>query len=277
MAAAVWDSCVNAGKKLKKSLKKKMMKMVARAVASELEEEVKNDSDNGGFAGSCELEKDCFSSDDGAIEADSEDDVEPFDKENESAAESSGGTIVGWADAMAKILNKKTPKSKPTILVKNKELEKEKEKLKGLATTSSTLAKIAEIEAEMVRTQKNKATAYHLGLLKARLAKLHRELITPKDGGGGGPGESFYVAKTGDARIGFVGFPSLGKFTLLSNLVGVYSEEAAYEFNSLTTVPGVIRYEGAKIQLLDLPSISKVPRMEEVEAIKSLQWLKVVT
>uniref|UniRef100_A0A452R1I1 Developmentally regulated GTP binding protein 1 n=1 Tax=Ursus americanus TaxID=9643 RepID=A0A452R1I1_URSAM len=45
---------------------------------------------------------------------------------------------------------------------------------------SSTLAKIAEIEAEMARTQKNKATAHHLGLLKARLAKLRRELITPK-------------------------------------------------------------------------------------------------
>uniref|UniRef100_A0A5F9DN37 Developmentally regulated GTP binding protein 1 n=1 Tax=Oryctolagus cuniculus TaxID=9986 RepID=A0A5F9DN37_RABIT len=115
---------------------------------------------------------------------------------------------------------------------------------------SSTLAKIAEIEAEMARTQKNKATAHHLGLLKARLAKLRRELITPKGGGGGGPGEGFDVAKTGDARIGFVGFPSVGKSTLLSNLAGVYSEVAAYEFTTLTTVPGVIRYKGAKIQYL---------------------------
>lgn len=63
----------------------------------------------------------------------------------------------------------------------------------------------------------------------------------------------FDVAKTGDARVGFVGFPSVGKSTLLSNLAGVYSEVAAYEFTTLTTVPGVIRYKGAKIQLLDLP------------------------
>lgn len=116
------------------------------------------------------------------------------------------------------------------------------------------LERIAEIESEMARTQKNKATSGHLGLLKARLAKLRRELIEPKGGGGGG-GEGFDVAKTGDARIGFVGFPSVGKSTLLSNLAGVYSEVAAYEFTTLTTVPGVIRYKGAKIQLLDLPGI----------------------
>jgi len=119
---------------------------------------------------------------------------------------------------------------------------------------SSTLEKIAAIEAEMARTQRNKATMGHLGLLKARLAKLRRELITPKSSGGGA-GEGFDVAKTGDARIGFVGFPSVGKSTLISNLAGVYSEVAAYEFTTLITVPGVIKYKGAKIQMLDLPGI----------------------
>lgn len=34
----------------------------------------------------------------------------------------------GWAEAMAKILGKKTPESKTSILVKNKELDKMKEK-----------------------------------------------------------------------------------------------------------------------------------------------------
>lgn len=34
----------------------------------------------------------------------------------------------GWADAMAKILNKKTPVSQPIILLKNKKLQQEKEK-----------------------------------------------------------------------------------------------------------------------------------------------------
>jgi small GTP-binding protein len=115
--------------------------------------------------------------------------------------------------------------------------------------------KIKEVEDEIARTQKNKATAYHLGLLKAKLAKYRRELIAPQKSGGGEKAEGFDVRRTGDARIGMVGFPSVGKSTLLTKLTGTYSEVAAYEFTTLTAVPGVIRYKGAKMQLLDLPGI----------------------
>ena len=59
----------------------------------------------------------------------------------------------------------------------------------------------------MARTQKNKATSGHLGLLKAKLAKLRRELLEdPAGGGGGGKGEGFDVKSTGIARVGLVGF-----------------------------------------------------------------------
>lgn len=109
----------------------------------------------------------------------------------------------------------------------------------------------------MARTQKNKATAGHLGMLKAKLAKLRRELLEPAAGagGGGGRGEGFDVTKVGDARVGLVGFPSVGKSTLLTKLTGTFSEAAAYEFTTLTCVPGVIRTRGARVQLLDLPGI----------------------
>ena len=63
----------------------------------------------------------------------------------------------------------------------------------------------------LIVAQKNKATSYHLGLLKAKLAKLRRELLEPKGGGGGGGGLGFDVARTGIASVGFVGFPSVGK------------------------------------------------------------------
>ena len=45
--------------------------------------------------------------------------------------------------------------------------------------------KIKEIEFEMSRTQKNKATEGHLGLLKAKLSKLRAQLAEgPKTAGG---------------------------------------------------------------------------------------------
>ena len=119
----------------------------------------------------------------------------------------------------------------------------------------TTVQKIAEIEAEMARTQKNKATAYHVGTLKAKLAKLKAEILNPKSSGGGKPGEGFDVTKTGDARVGLIGFPSVGKSTLLTKLTGTQSEVAAYEFTTLTCIPGSFKYKGCKIQLLDLPGI----------------------
>ena len=57
-------------------------------------------------------------------------------------------------------------------------------------------------------------------MLKAKLAKLKREII---DGSckKGAAGEGFDVAKSGDSRIGMVGFPSVGKSTLLTKLTGI--------------------------------------------------------
>ncbi|VEU24028.1 DEKNAAC105306 [Brettanomyces naardenensis] len=119
----------------------------------------------------------------------------------------------------------------------------------------TTVQKIQDIEDEMSRTQKNKATEKHLGGLKARLAKLRADLLKEAAQGSGGGGEGFDVKKSGAASVGFVGFPSVGKSTLLTKLTGVESEVAAYEFTTLTTVPGFIKYRGAKIQMLDLPGI----------------------
>jgi len=112
--------------------------------------------------------------------------------------------------------------------------------------------KIREIEEEIRKTQKNKATEHHIGLLKAKLAKLKREIISgSKSGGGGG----FAVRKSGHATVALVGFPSVGKSTLLKTLTNVKSKAAAYAFTTLTCIPGIMEYKGAKIQILDLPGI----------------------
>jgi ribosome-interacting GTPase 1 len=119
---------------------------------------------------------------------------------------------------------------------------------------SAITQKIADIEAEINRTQKNKATEGHLGLLKAKIAKLRREQVEIAMGKSGG-GEGFDVIKSGDARIGLIGYPSVGKSTLLNVITNTFSEVNEREFTTLTCIPGVIQYRGSKLQLLDLPGI----------------------
>mmetsp|Transcript_19887 Transcript_19887/g.55211 ORF Transcript_19887/g.55211 Transcript_19887/m.55211 type:complete len:356 (-) Transcript_19887:174-1241(-) len=95
----------------------------------------------------------------------------------------------------------------------------------------------------------------HICMLKAQLAQLRRQEIENQMKGAGGGGDGWDVKATGDARVGLIGFPSVGKSTLLTKMTGTHSEAAAYEFTTLTCIPGIIRYKGAKIQLLDLPGI----------------------
>jgi small GTP-binding protein len=119
------------------------------------------------------------------------------------------------------------------------------------------LEKIAQIQDELARTQKNKATEYHIGLLKGKLARYRRELLEPQPGQGGGGGQGFEVAKAGDARVSLIGFPSVGKSSFLSKVTNTKSEAANYEFTTLTSVGGILEYNGAEVQIVDLPGIIK--------------------
>ncbi|XP_073702874.1 RRP15-like protein isoform X2 [Garra rufa] len=67
-------------------------------------------------------------SDEGTDVEDSGDEDGKSDEEQNGDADENPNA--GWAEAMAKILGKKTPDSKPSILLKNKELDKIKEKEK---------------------------------------------------------------------------------------------------------------------------------------------------
>lgn len=117
------------------------------------------------------------------------------------------------------------------------------------------IEKIKDIELEMSRTQKNKATEFHLGCLKAKLAKLKAQLISGSKSGGVQKGEGFDVTRTGHARVGLIGFPSVGKSTLLNLTTKTVSAVAAYHFTTLTCIPGIIELHDSRIQLLDLPGI----------------------
>ncbi|MEK6963094.1 MAG: GTP-binding protein [Nanoarchaeota archaeon] len=112
---------------------------------------------------------------------------------------------------------------------------------------------IVDLEKELSTTKYNKATQHHIGLIKAKLAKLKEK--QEKRGSGGKKGEGYSVRKTGDGTVLLLGFPSVGKSTLLNQLTDAHSEVGAYDFTTLDVVPGVMEYNHARIQILDVPGI----------------------
>ena len=123
---------------------------------------------------------------------------------------------------------------------------------------STIVEKIKDIEKEMARTQINKATMSHLCTLRAKLAKLRTQLLEPPKGSAG-PGEGFEVERVGDARVALIGFPSVGKSTILSTFTTTKSECAAYEFTTLTCIPGATASASvnAAAACLTLPSAAQ--------------------
>ena len=117
--------------------------------------------------------------------------------------------------------------------------------------------KIKAIQDEIHRTQLNKATEHHIGLLKAKIAKLKREQESIAVKKSAKKSDGFDVKRTGDATVVFIGLPSVGKSTLLNKLTGSKSAIGAFQFTTLTVVPGVLEHRGARIQMLDLPGIIK--------------------
>jgi len=112
------------------------------------------------------------------------------------------------------------------------------------------------IEEEIARTQKNKKTEYHVGRLKGQLARIKTEMMenAARSAGARG-GDGFEVRRSGDVRVALVGFPSVGKSSFLSRVTHTESVAAAYEFTTLTCIPGKLMHNGTEVQILDLPGI----------------------
>jgi ribosome-interacting GTPase 1 len=113
--------------------------------------------------------------------------------------------------------------------------------------------KIRKIEEEIQKTPYNKATSHHIGKLKAKISKLKEESIKRRSSGTKGKG--FHVKKSGDSTAVLVGFPSVGKSTLLNEITNAESKVGAYQFTTLDIVPGIMEHRNAKIQIFDIPGI----------------------
>jgi small GTP-binding protein len=116
---------------------------------------------------------------------------------------------------------------------------------------------IKEIEDEIRDTPYNKATQHHIGKLKAKLARLKSDEEKFKSTGTGVAKGGFGVKKSGNATIAIVGFPSVGKSTMLNRITDAESIVGAYHFTTLSVIPGLMELNHAKIQVLDMPGLIK--------------------
>lgn len=111
--------------------------------------------------------------------------------------------------------------------------------------------KLDELQEQYSKTKYNKATNKYLGILRSKMAKVRKALAEKK----GKKGMGFGVKKAGDATVVMVGFPNAGKSSLLGRLTSAESKVADYAFTTLEVIPGMMEYEGARIQLLDVPGL----------------------
>ncbi|MBN1793204.1 GTP-binding protein [Candidatus Woesearchaeota archaeon] len=112
---------------------------------------------------------------------------------------------------------------------------------------------IKRLEEEISKTKYNKRTQSHVGLVKAKLAKLREKDEARRSGGKKGDG--YTVRRSGDATVVLLGFPSVGKSTLLNALTNKESAVGAYAFTTVSVIPGMLEYNHSKIQILDVPGI----------------------
>jgi ribosome-interacting GTPase 1 len=126
-----------------------------------------------------------------------------------------------------------------------------------LLTMPTIREQIKEIEDEIRDTPYNKATQHHIGKLKAKLARLKSDEEKFRSAGTGVSKGGFGIKKSGNATVALVGFPGVGKSTLLNKLTDAESEVGAYHFTTLSVIPGIMELNDAKVQVLDMPGLIK--------------------
>jgi small GTP-binding protein len=114
---------------------------------------------------------------------------------------------------------------------------------------------IEQIEEVLRKTPHHKATNGFIGAMRAKIARLRDKEIeyVTKSGGSGGGG--FTVKKQGDATVVLIGPPSAGKSTLINQLTNAESKVAPYAFTTVAVIPGMLKYNQAYIQILDIPGL----------------------
>ncbi|MFO0910625.1 MAG: GTPase [Isosphaeraceae bacterium] len=102
---------------------------------------------------------------------------------------------------------------------------------------------------------KHKGTEKLQSDLKQKISRAKDEIEGAK-GGAKKPGISHRVPREGAGQVVLVGAPNAGKSALIRALTHAHPEVAPYPFTTRSPYPGIMLWEDAPVQLVDLPPVS---------------------
>ncbi len=122
---------------------------------------------------------------------------------------------------------------------------------------SSTEDKLAALKEMIALLPKHKGTEKMQANLKKRLSKLNDQAqkAQAKSSGSASPYE--HIDREGAGQIVLVGLPNSGKSSLINAITNAEADVAEFPFSSLKPTVGMVTFENAPLQLIDLPPISE--------------------
>jgi ribosome-interacting GTPase 1 len=115
--------------------------------------------------------------------------------------------------------------------------------------------KIHSLEALISTIPKHKGTDKLRADLRRRLSRLKDKTLTSKRAGK--HESSFHIEKEGAGRIAIIGFPNVGKSSLLCSITHATPKVSEYPLTTWIPTPGMMQWENVQIQLIDTPPLNK--------------------
>ena len=115
--------------------------------------------------------------------------------------------------------------------------------------------KLAALEEMLAVIPKHKGTEKLQAEIRKRLSKLRA--VEEQKGGSGPQSNPYLVEPQGAGQIVLIGFPNVGKSTLVGRLTNAKTTAAQYPFSTGVPIPGMMPFRDILIQLVDTPPVTE--------------------